>query len=107
MGTHRLRIVLASVLLVSMSAGAALAHARPEGQLTIAFDVSIAPLFFDPADTPGIATPFVFAYAMHDAVTKRLPGNNLARSTAASGWPPPSPSTSRRSTRPSAWAARG
>jgi hypothetical protein len=42
MGTHRLRIVLASVLLVSMSAGAASAQARPEGQLTIAFDVSIA-----------------------------------------------------------------
>jgi hypothetical protein len=61
MGTRRLRIVLASVLLVSMSAGAASAQARPEGQLTIAFDVSIGPAFFDPADTPGIATRFVFA----------------------------------------------
>jgi peptide/nickel transport system substrate-binding protein len=83
MGTRTLKIVMASVFLLSLSAGAA-AQARPEGQLTIAFDVSIAASFFDPADTPGIATPFVFAYAMHDAVTKPLPGNNLAPSLAES-----------------------
>jgi peptide/nickel transport system substrate-binding protein len=84
MNTHAARIVVAAVLLGSMGAGAAGAQARPEGQLTIAFDVSIAAAFFDTADTAGIATPFVFAYAMHDAVTKPLPGNNLAPALAES-----------------------
>jgi peptide/nickel transport system substrate-binding protein len=60
------------------------AQSQPEGQLTIAFDVSIAASFFDTADTPGIATPFVFAYAMHDAVLKPLPGNNMAPCLAES-----------------------
>ena len=56
----------------------------PEGQLTIAFDTSIAPTFLDPAETPGIATPFVFLYAMHDALIKPLPGNNMAPCLAES-----------------------
>ena len=38
----------------------AAAQGQPEGQLTIAFDASIAPTFLDPAETPGIGTPFVF-----------------------------------------------
>jgi peptide/nickel transport system substrate-binding protein len=75
------RIALVSVLLALTPTGAV---AAPEGQLTIGFDVSIAASFFDPADTPGIATPFVFAYAMHDALTKPLPGNNMAPSLAES-----------------------
>jgi peptide/nickel transport system substrate-binding protein len=78
------RIVLIAVLLVLSLAGAAAASGAPEGQLTIGFDVSIAASFFDPADTPGIATPFVFAYALHDALTKPLPGNNMAPSLAES-----------------------
>jgi len=43
---------------------------QPADQLTIAFDVSIAPTFLDPAETSGIGTPFVFLYALHDALTK-------------------------------------
>jgi peptide/nickel transport system substrate-binding protein len=56
----------------------------PEGQLTIAFDTSIAPTFLDPAETSGIATPFVFLYALHDALSKPLPGNNVAPCLAES-----------------------
>ncbi|MGH7389734.1 MAG: ABC transporter substrate-binding protein [Candidatus Rokuibacteriota bacterium] len=58
--------------------------AQPDGQLTIAFDVSIAPSFFEPAETPGIGTPFVFLYAMHDALIKPLPGNDMAPCLAES-----------------------
>ena len=36
----------------------------PDSQITIAFDVSIAPSFLDPAETSGIGTPFVFLYAL-------------------------------------------
>src|SRR5262249_8817906 len=49
---------------------------QPEGQLTIAFDASIAPTFLDPAETPGIGRPFVFLYALHDALIKPLPGSD-------------------------------
>ena len=46
--------------------------------------MSIAPTFLDPAETPGIGTPFVFLYAMHDALIKPLPGNNMAPCLAQS-----------------------
>jgi peptide/nickel transport system substrate-binding protein len=60
------------------------AQGQPEGQLTVAFDASIAPTFLDPAETPGIGTPFVFLYAMHDALMKPLPGNDMAPCLAES-----------------------
>src|SRR5262245_28459669 len=60
------------------------AQDQPEGELTIAFDASIAPTFLDPADTPGIGTPFVFLYALHDALIKPLPGNDKAPCLAES-----------------------
>jgi peptide/nickel transport system substrate-binding protein len=56
----------------------------PAGQLTIAFDTSLAPTFLDPAETPGIAIPFVFLYALHDALRKPLPGNDEAPCLAES-----------------------
>ncbi|HEV8530356.1 MAG TPA: ABC transporter substrate-binding protein, partial [Methylomirabilota bacterium] len=64
--------------------GEVAAQAQPDGQLTIAFDASIAPTFLDPAETPGIGTPFVFLYAMHDALIKPLPGNDMAPCLAES-----------------------
>jgi peptide/nickel transport system substrate-binding protein len=60
------------------------AQDKPAGQLIIAFDTSIAPTFLDPAETPGIATPFVFLYALHDALAKPLPGNDMAPCLAVS-----------------------
>ena len=60
------------------------AQGQPPDQLTIAFDVSIAPTFLEPAETPGIGTPFVFLYALHDALIKPLPGNNMAPCLAES-----------------------
>jgi peptide/nickel transport system substrate-binding protein len=33
------------------------------------------PTWFDPAETPGIITPFMVMYALHDAMLKPLPGN--------------------------------
>src|SRR5262245_27811231 len=45
-------IALLCLALVLVWTGAARAQASPEGQLTIAFDVSIAPTFLEPAETP-------------------------------------------------------
>ena len=67
-------IALLSLLALGLWSGHAAAQPPPDGQLTIAFDVSIALTFLDPAETPGIGVPFVFLYALHDALIKPLPG---------------------------------
>jgi len=77
-------IVVACYLALALSSGHATEQNRPEGQITIAFDASIAPTFLDPADTPGIGTPFVFLYALHDALIKPLPGDDRAPCLAES-----------------------
>src|SRR5690349_3621356 len=49
--------------------------AAPQGELTWGVHISLAPTWFDPAETPGIITPFMVMYALHDAMLKPLPGN--------------------------------
>ena len=60
---------LVAILLLTLSTWST-AVAAPEGQLTTAVHVSMAPTWFDPAETVGIITPFMFLYAMHDALVK-------------------------------------
>src|SRR5690242_790369 len=84
MGRLTSRFVIALWLLAAALVGESRAQAQPADQLTIAFDVSIAPTFLEPAETSGIGTPFVFLYALHDAITKPLPGNNMAPCLAES-----------------------
>jgi len=56
----------------------------PAGQVTWAAHISLAPTWFDPAETPGIGTPFMVLYALHDALVKPMPGNPMAPSLAES-----------------------
>jgi peptide/nickel transport system substrate-binding protein len=79
-----MRRILLGTFIVATWSGTVAAQGQPEGQLTVAFDASIAPTFLDPAETPGIGTPFVFLYAMHDALIKPLPGNDMAPCLAES-----------------------
>ena len=58
--------------------------AGPGGQLTWGIHVSLAPTWFDPAETPGIITPFMVLYALHDGMVKPMPGQPLAPSLAES-----------------------
>jgi peptide/nickel transport system substrate-binding protein len=53
-------------------------RSAPAGQITIASHVSLAPIWFDPAETSGIITPFMLLYAMHDAIAKAMPPGPLA-----------------------------
>jgi peptide/nickel transport system substrate-binding protein len=76
--------VVVGFVVIGLSSGAASGQGQPDGQITIAFDASIATSFLDPAETPGIGTPFVFLYAMHDALIKPLPGNSMAPCLAES-----------------------
>ena len=70
-------------LLVSLNPlGNNRAAAAPEGQMTWAVHISLAPTWFDPAETSGIITPFMVLYALHDAMVKPLPGNPMAPSLA-------------------------
>ena len=65
-------------------AAASTAAAQPSGQMTWAVHVSLAPTWFDPAETSGIITPFTVLYAIHDALVKPMPGNAMAPSLAES-----------------------
>ena len=57
---------------------------EPAGQLTWGIHVSLAPVWFDPAETPGLITPFMVLYALHDAMVKPMPSGPLAPSLADS-----------------------
>src|SRR5216117_1738355 len=63
---------------------AAPAAAAPDGDVTWAVHISLAPTWFDPAETPSVITPFMMLYALHDAVVKPMPGNPMAPSLAES-----------------------
>ncbi len=85
--TRRDVLALTALGLVAGGPGVAMA-AAPEGQLTWAIHVSLAPTWFDPAETLGIITPFMVLYALHDAMVKPMPGKlyspGLAKSWTAS-----------------------
>jgi peptide/nickel transport system substrate-binding protein len=76
-------LALAALGMVSGAPGAAIA-AGPEGQLTWGVHVSLAPIWFDPAEVSGIITPFMVLYALHDAMVKPMPGQPLAPCLAES-----------------------
>jgi peptide/nickel transport system substrate-binding protein len=69
--TRRSLIALSALGIVASAKNAVAA----DGQLTWGAHVSLAPTWFDPAETPGIATPFLLMYALHDAMVKPMPGN--------------------------------
>ena len=43
--------------------------------MTWAVHITLAPTWFDPAETHGMITPFMVLYALHDALVKPMPGN--------------------------------
>jgi peptide/nickel transport system substrate-binding protein len=75
---------LVGCALLALLAVAAPAAAAPEGQMTWGVHISLAPQWFDPAETQGIITPFMVMYAIHDAMAKAMPGNATAPSLAES-----------------------
>jgi peptide/nickel transport system substrate-binding protein len=81
------RELLGLTALGVLAAGTAPAKAA-RGPLVYAAHISLAPTWFDPAETPGIVTPFMLLYALHDGLVKPMPGNPaepcLAESYSAS-----------------------
>src|SRR5262245_48832647 len=78
----RIRSLACGLTLLFATAG--IAGAAPDGQMTWGVHISLAPTWFDPAETQGIITPFLVMYALHDALAKAMPGNATAPSLAES-----------------------
>ena len=90
LGSYNLQITRRSVLSLAalgIAEGAprlVRAAAGPAGQLTYAVHISLAPTWFDPAETPSLVTPYMIYYALHDAMLKPMPGELMAHSLAES-----------------------
>src|SRR5712691_2300158 len=81
--SRRARRLMVWVLALTLVAST-LASAAPEGQLSMAVHFTLAPTLFEPAETPGLVTPFMFLYALHDALVKPMPDKSMAPSLAES-----------------------
>src|SRR5580765_808155 len=55
-----------------------------DGQITWGVHISLAPTWLDPGEAPGIITPFMIYYALHDALVKPMPGQRMGPSLAES-----------------------
>jgi len=69
MPARRPLLILALILL----AGLAPAPAAGQAQMTWAVHISLAPVWFDPAEHTGIITVMKVLYAVHDAMVKPMP----------------------------------
>jgi len=82
--------IVAGVVALTLAAGlqtigASPARAdAPANQMTWALHFALAPTLFEPAETPGLITPFIVLYALHDALVKPMPGKSMAPSLAES-----------------------
>jgi peptide/nickel transport system substrate-binding protein len=82
--SRRSFLVAVIIVVVLAAVATAPAAAAPAGQLTWAVHISLAPTWFDPAETPSLITPFMVLYAMHDALVKFMPGAPQGKSLAES-----------------------
>ena len=71
------RTLMATAAIGLAGAGSAAASGTAKGRLVWATHVSLAPTWFDPAETGGIVTPFMMLYALHDSLMKPMPGNPM------------------------------
>src|SRR6266498_5336541 len=85
MNRHRRPIIAVAVAACILAGVAAEGRAQtPAGQMTWALHFTPAPALLEPAETPGLITPFMFLYALHDALLKPMPGKSMAPSLAES-----------------------
>jgi len=83
--TSRQTLIAVSVLAcVAVAPGPAAAADAPAGQMTWALHFGLAPTLFEPAETPGLITPFMILYALPDALVKPMPGKVMTPSLAES-----------------------
>ena len=84
---HRNRISLLLIvvgLVIGWLEGAQAQSQSPE-RLVVAFNFTISPSWFDPAETPAQIVPFSILYALHDAMVRPLPGERMAQPSRPPG----------------------
>ncbi len=74
----------AATAVVKSETAASSARGEPKGRLIYIWHTTISPAWFDPQEYPSQITPYNFAYAMHDALLKHMPGKTFAPSLAES-----------------------
>src|SRR3954452_24627210 len=74
-------LLLAIVILVPFTAAAA----PPADTMVIGIHVTLATRWLDPGETEALITPFMMLYAIHDALTKPMPGK-LNTPSLAESW---------------------
>ena len=57
----------------------------PSGKFTLAWHAGLSSNWLDPQDNPAMATPYNFAYALHDALVKTMPAG-LNTPSLAESW---------------------
>jgi peptide/nickel transport system substrate-binding protein len=77
-------VMLAALIAVVAAAAPEAAQVKPEGEMVLAWHVTIAPAWFDPIDTPSQITPYGALHALHDALVRPLPGEKMGNSLAES-----------------------
>jgi peptide/nickel transport system substrate-binding protein len=82
--TRRLALALLVLGSIALAVPSPAGAAAPSGQLTWGVHISLAPTWFDPAETQGIITPYMLLYALHDSLVKAMPGQPFAPSLAES-----------------------
>jgi peptide/nickel transport system substrate-binding protein len=79
-----LGITVLSLLTLALPGLATRADAAPEGQMSWAAHVTLAPRWLDPGETESAITPFLVLYAVHDAMVKPMPAGPTTPSLAES-----------------------
>jgi len=84
MTSRRVHVVPVVLALILATVSPVTAVDAPAGQMTWALHFTLAPTLFEPAETPGLITPFMTLYALHDALVKPMPEKSMAPSLAES-----------------------
>ena len=77
-------VTLLLALCIVSIASDGLAANKPEGELTYAMHVTLAPAWFDPGLNTGNITPKMVQYGLHDALFKPMPEGRMTPSLAES-----------------------
>ena len=80
----RVVLLLVLVMLTLAAAREVTGQPSPAGEAVMAWPITIAPSWFDPSTAPPQITPFGVLYALHDALTRPLPGQKMGNSLAES-----------------------
>ena len=77
-----LRAILIASLVVMLAAFGAPPGEAAEGQMTWGVHISLAPTWFDPAETQSTISQYISLYALHDAMVRPAAGQAMAPSLA-------------------------